>query len=434
VDECVKLSVVYRSTTSLIPYAKNARRHSTRQIELIASSIQEFGFANPVLVDNGNTVLAGHARLEAAKRLGLPEVPTIRLAELTDAQKRAYRLADNQLATLSDWDEEILSDELRILDSGLNFDIEVIGFDTCDLDRMLGTETSQEPVDEIVELPEIDGPVVSQAGDVWHIGPHRILCGDALASGSYGALLGGQKADLVIADPPYNLKIRGHVSGLGAVVHRKFAMASGEMSQIEFTEFLGRGMKHAVDVSRSGALHYMFMDWRHIRELLNAAEGNYQELKMLCIWVKNNGGRAHFIEARHELVFVHKVCKGRHVNNFGVGEKRYRTNIWEYAGVNTFRKGRLDDLYAHPTCKPLALLSDIILDASNRNGLVLDPFWGRVQPCWRPPRLGGAVMASKSTAFTWISASSGCRITSAKRPGSLAIIALRRWPASAASS
>jgi hypothetical protein len=293
----MKLSVVYRSTTSLIPYAKNARRHSTRQIELIASSIQEFGFANPVLIDSGNTVLAGHARLEAAKRLGLPEVPTISLAELTDAQRKAYRFADNQLATLSDWDEEILSDELRILDSGLNLDIDVIGFDTCDLDRMLGTETYEEPVDEIVELPEIGGPVVSQAGDVWHIGPHRILCGDALASSSYRALLGGQKADLVIADPPYNLKIRGHVSGLGAVVHREFAMASGEMSQIEFTEFLGRGMKHAVDVSRSGALHYMFMDWRHIRELLNAAEGNYQELKMLCIWVKNNGGMAHFIEA-----------------------------------------------------------------------------------------------------------------------------------------
>jgi DNA modification methylase len=296
---------------------------------------------------------------------------------MTEAEKRAYIIADNRLAELAGWDEQLLAIELQfLLDVEVDFDVELTGFETADIDRILGgAGVSDEP--ERVPEPDPEAPVVSRPGDLWAIGRHRIFCGDARDRTSFERLLAGEAAQMVFTDPPYNLPIDGHVSGLGTTRHREFAMASGEMSPAEFTSFLRSVFRNFVAFSIDGAIHFTCMDWRHMREILDASDGIYSELKNLCIWAKTNAGMGSFYRSQHELVFVFKAGRGRHINNFGLGEKgRHRTNLWTYAGANTFRHGRMDDLTAHPTIKPSAMVADAILDCSKRGGVVLDAFAG----------------------------------------------------------
>jgi DNA modification methylase len=228
------------------------------------------------------------------------------------------------------------------------------------------------------QIPECDaGPAISQRGDLWCLGSHRLLCGDARSPEAYAKLLGDTKVDLVFTDPPYNVRIDGHVSGLGRVQHREFAMASGEMTEDEFTQFLKATLGAAVNVSRDGALHYVCMDWRHLFETLSAGRALYDSLLNICVWNKDNGGMGSFYRSKHELVMVFKVGTAKHTNNVELGRHgRNRTNVWDYAGANTFRQGRLDELSMHPTIKPVALIADAIKDASKRSDTVLDPFCG----------------------------------------------------------
>jgi len=374
------LDVRYVPVASLKPHPSNPRTHSPKQLRQIAESIKEFGFSNPILTDSNGGVIAGHGRLEAAKLLGLEMVPTIPLGELTEAQKRAYILADNRLAENAGWDHELLALELKyIAELDLDFDLTVTGFETAEIDLLinpLNSATGGQDGDEFCDVDRAQ-PTVSQLGDLWLLDEHRLLCGDATESSSFAQLLDGRRAQMVFTDPPYNVPISGNVCGLGKVQHRDFAMASGEMTEAQFIGFLEKNFRLLVQNSKDGSIHFICMDWRHVHELVTAGRNVYTELKALCVWNKTNGGMGAFYRSKHELIFVFKNGTAAHVNNVELGRfGRNRTNVWDYAGVNTFREGRLEDLTAHPTVKPVSMIADAILDCSKRGAIVLDCFGG----------------------------------------------------------
>jgi DNA modification methylase len=363
------------SRTSLIPNPRNARTHNRKQIRQIAASIRKFGFVVPIVIDDGGNIVAGHGRWEASAELGLTEVPAIRVCFLTDADRRAFAIAENRIAELSGWDEALLAHELRfLLDDG--FELEITGFSTCDLDFAIAEDVPAMET-ETVELPDPSIDAISRPGDLWLIGPHRLYCGDSREVASFEALLGGERAALVFGDAPYNVPIDGHVSGNGRVHHREFQMASGEMSPAEFTYFLRSVFRLCVRFSNDGSIHYQCMDWRHLREILDAADGVYSQFKQLLVWNKRNAGQGAFYRSQHELILVFKSGRAKHINNFGLGETgRYRTNVLDYPGANGFYRGRDRDLADHATVKSTALVADLLRDCSNRGDLILDPFAG----------------------------------------------------------
>ena len=391
-----ELFVSYKPVEAVQVRQGNPRIHSNRQIRQIMASIAEFGFTNPILADDNDVIIAGHGRLEAAKRLGLATVPVIELKGLTEAQKRALVVADNKLALNASWDPELLVEEIQAL-VNIDFDVELTGFGTTEIDILLGHDAVGVPdvddADEVLE-PDRGAAPVSQAGDLWRLGDHRLYCGDALDPSSYSALLGDEKAEMVFTDPPYNVPIDGHARGLGRLRHREFAMASGEMSDPEYIEFLRSATGLLARFSGEGSIHFVCMDWRHLFALLSAA-GGILELKNLCVWCKTNGGMGSLYRSQHELVAVFKHGRAPHINNVELGKRgRYRTNVWHYAGVNSFRAGRAGDLEVHPTVKPIRLVADAILDCSKVNGLVLDPFAGSgttILACERSQRRAAAI-------------------------------------------
>jgi DNA modification methylase len=362
----------------LKPRTNNPRTHTKKQIEQIAASIKEFGFLNPVLIDGSDGIIAGHGRVEAAKLVGMNNVPVVCVDHLTPAQVRAYVIADNKLAENAGWDRALLALELQEISVDLNFDVSIIGFETAEIDLLI-QDLNEGTSDEADEVPEVDreAPAVSRPGDLWRIGNHALLCGDALNKDNYTKLLGPKKAQMVFTDPPYNVEIAGNVSGLGKVKHREFGMASGEMSPDEFIRFLQEAFNCFAKFSSDGSIHFICIDWRHIRELLDAAAKPYRELKNLCVWSKTNGGMGSLYRSQHELVFVFKNGRAPHINNVELGRfGRNRSNVWNYAGQNTFGNDRKAELAMHPTVKPVALVADAILDCSKRDGIVLDGFAG----------------------------------------------------------
>ena len=372
------LQIQMRPLSALRPYARNARAHPEKQIRQLARSIETFGFNCPVLVDQHNNVIAGHGRLLAAQALGWSEVPTIALEHLTPAQVQAYRIADNRLTDLSEWDGRLLAEELQILQAAdLDFDLTTIGFELPEIDlRIQSLSLDDEPP---APASEEHLPTVSRLGDVWALGSHRIVCGDALDSATYAALLGQTKADLVITDLPFNRSITKDLSHNGRTQHAEFPMASGEMSSDEFTAFLSEAMERMRQVSVAGALFYEFMDWRGMREVLAAGDANDLELKNLVVWNKGCGGMGSFYRSQHELIFVFKSGTAKHTNNIQLGRfGRNRTNVWDYPGANSFGRASSEGnlLALHPTVKPVALIAEAILDASERGDRVLDPFLG----------------------------------------------------------
>jgi len=372
------LAIKYKDPRKLKPRLKNPRTHTPRQIQQIGASIQEFGFINPVLVDSSDGIVAGHARAAAAISLGMRDVPTVQVDHLSPVQIRAYVIADNRLAEKAGWDPVLLSLELQELSVQPNFDVTVTGFEMAEIDLVVGEASDHEP-DEADAIPEVDrsAPAVSRPGDCWRIGDHFLLCGDALKPQSYQRLLQGKRAQMVFADPPYNVRIAGNVSGLGKVRHREFAMASGEMTPREFTNFLRRALTNLAEFSADGSIHFICMDWRHIRELTDAADNAYTDLKNICVWSKSNAGMGSLYRSAHEFIFVYKNGSAKHINNVELGRfGRSRTNVWQYAGMSSFGKDRDTSLAGHPTPKPLALVSDAILDCSKRGGIVLDAFAG----------------------------------------------------------
>jgi hypothetical protein len=365
--------------SELRPQANNARVHPRKQIQQLARSIERFGFNAPILVDGDNNILAGHGRVEAARLLKLEAIPVIRLDHLTPLERRAYLLADNRIALSSSWDAELLATEIQTL-MNEGFEITDAGFAISEVDDILlaAEEARPSPSQERADrIPDVEEETVTRSGDIWELGRHRLVCGDARDPAAYQALLGDERADLVLTDPPYNVRIEGNVSGRGAVVHGDFAFASGEMTPEAFTTFLAETLGAAASRCRDGAIAFVFMDWRHMGELLAAGMKVFSELKNVCVWNKTNGGQGVFYRSKHELVFVWKVGSGEHVNTFGLGGTgRYRTNVWDYAGVTAPTKTRAEELSMHPTVKPVALLKDAILDCTHRGHIVLDVFGG----------------------------------------------------------
>ena len=371
--------VIYRPLSELKLDPKNPRAHSPRQVRQIARSIESFGFNVPVLIDANGKVIAGHGRILACQLLGHTEVPTISLEHLSEAQAKAFMIADNRLTENSTWDDRLLAEQLKELSElELDFSLEATGFEVGEIDlRIEGLTADPEDADPTDVLPEqrSESPV-TRPGDLWLLDRHRVYCASALEESSYAALMQAEQAAMVFTDPPYNVAIAGNVSGLGATCHREFAMACGELDDAQFTAFLTQACtlfaRHSID----GALHFIFMDWRHLGELLAAGRSVYTELKNVCVWIKNHTGMGAFYRSRHELVFVFKHGCGRHRNNVQLGRfGRDRTNVWPYPSPRTLSdEGNL--LALHPTVKPVRLVADAILDCTARGDIVLDGFLG----------------------------------------------------------
>jgi DNA modification methylase len=363
------------SPRKLSPYSRNARQHSKKQIEQVAESIKRFGFTAPVLIDEDDAILAGHARIEAAKLLKLRAVPCRRLLNLSAVLKRAYILADNKLTLNATWDEGLLAGELQGLVAD-GFDVSLAGFSFPEIDSLIESLVPEEP-----GAPEDDVLPASVAarckpGDLFALGPHRLICGNALDRAIVKALMGGEVAHMVFTDPPWNLPAES-IGGKGKVKHRDFAMAHGEMSRAQFTEFLRTAFSRLVEVSADGSIHFLCIDWRHLREMLDAGEAVYSELKNLIVWAKDNGGMGSFYRSRHELIFAFRHGSAPHTNNFKLGETgRYRTNVWSYKGANSFGANRMADLKLHPNSKPVQMIADAVKDVSQRGAIVLDLFGG----------------------------------------------------------
>jgi DNA modification methylase len=370
--------IVHIPVEDAVPYARNARTHSPAQIRQVANSIRAFGFINPIVIDQEGTIIAGHGRVLAAKELGLATVPAIRVEHLSEAELRAYRLADNKIPENAGWSTELLRIELEYLTQvDLDFDVDLTGFSTPEIDILLGP-AEDEAVAEAPPPPlPLPDETITRPGDLWQLGPHRIISGDCRDASLIDRLMAGGSAGMVITDPPYNVPIEGHVCGLGKTKHDEFGMASGEMSPEAFTDFLTTSLGQLARASREGAVHFTFIDWRHLPELLAAGRSVYDSLLNLCVWAKTNGGMGSLYRSQHELVFVFRKGSDSHINNVQLGKHgRYRTNVWNYPGVNAFGTERDEALAMHPTVKPVRLVADAIMDVSKRGDIVLDGFLG----------------------------------------------------------
>jgi DNA modification methylase len=367
------LEVVYRPLAELVPDPRNARTHSKKQIAQIADSIRAFGFTNPILADPQGNLIAGHGRLRAAKELGLETVPVIILDGLTEPQKKALRLADNKIALNAGWDTEILKLELAELSlPEVEIDLGLTGFSPGEIDVVLAE--SEDPDDEVI--PAVPSNPRVQPGDIWKLGEHRVACGDGRDVAFLQRVVGeGEAIDCAFLDPPYNVKINGHANAKGR--HREFAMASGEMSDNEFRSFLADTLGSCARVSRDGAVHFVCMDWRHMDDVTAAGGGIYNDLLNICVWNKSNAGMGSLYRSKHEMVFVYRVGSAPHTNTVELGKHgRNRTNVWDYASVNSMKGSRREDLALHPTVKPVAMVADAYCDVTKQSELVLDIFLG----------------------------------------------------------
>jgi DNA modification methylase len=368
--------VVWRPIGELKEFPGNPRRHPEGQIAALMKSIRRF-WTNPILVDEIGTILAGHGRWEAAKRLGLTTVPTVTVSGLSDSDKRAVVIADNRLPEQAVWDFDLLRGHFQDLIK-LDFDVELTGFSTGDIDLLIDdTHQQSAPADPADDLtgPASSGPAISQLGDVWQLGRHRLACGDAQRSETYEQLLNGERAEMMVTDPPYKVRGSGRAMSRSRGRRRGFAAGSDEMPA--FRGLLYQFISCAIRCSRDGAIHYIFIDWRQLHELLGTALPLYAEWKDLLVWNKSNAGQGSFYRSKHELIAVFKSGPGSHINNLRPGgQGRYRTNVLDYPSVDSLDPARRGDLELHPTLKPIALIADLIRDCSRRNGVILDPFGG----------------------------------------------------------
>ena len=371
------LAIEYVPLDQLTLDPLNARLHTPAQIKQIARSISAFAFNAPILVDANCKILAGHGRVLACRQLDWSEAPIIRLEHLTPAQAQAFAIAENRLVEASSWDEAVLAEHFKVMaDLDLDFGLDVTGFSIGEIDlKIAGLDDAADDKADAAPVPP--GPAVACCGDLWRLGRHLVLCGDALDRASYTRLMGDERAAMVFCDAPYNQRINGHVSGRGKIHHREFAMAAGEMSEAEFIAFLTQVFTLAAEVSSDGAVHFQCMDWAHLFELLTAGRAAYDGLLNICIWSKHPGLGGLYRSA-HEMVAVFKHGGASHRNNVQLGRfGRNRSNVWSYAGSGGFARAEDHDLTRwHPTPKPVAMVADAILDVTARREIVLDPFLG----------------------------------------------------------
>lgn len=403
--------IEYLPIEKLRPAKRNPRTHNKKQTEKLYAIIRQFGFINPIIIADDGTIIAGHLRFQVAKLMHLAEVPVIRIQHLTDAEKRAFALAENRIAQDAGTDPQLLHAEILELAVELpkeSIDIAVTGYEISEIDTAL--MNFEEPIQNTAadELPA-PGPRVSKPGDLWLMGEHRLSQTDARDSTAYEALMRGERATMTITDPPYNVSILSHARGRSRKRFSEFAMGSGEFNDTEYIKFLTQCLGCIVQVSKDGAIVYVFIDWSHVHHLLEAGTDVFSELKNICTWVKSNGGQGSFYRSQHELVCVFKNGTAPHINTFELGQHgRTRTNVWRYAGVNSFKAGRHDELNMHPTVKPVRMIVDAMLDCSSRGSVVLDPFMGS----------GSSLIAGESV---------GRRVYGMELDSEYVDVAIRRW-------
>jgi DNA modification methylase len=388
-------NIEYIDPHKLVSSNRPLRHHSTAKLNKLKANLLEFGFVVPLIVDRNNRVIAGEARLALSKTLAMPKVPVIKAKHLNQAQAKAFQIADNKLVELSSWDESALKmafEEVLTFDDA--FELEITGFETAQIDKIFEIDLDADLLDKSDEVVEAPKKGVSLEGDLWRLGEHMLLCADATDQSAIRSLLADQTIDLTVTDPPYNVPINGHVRSKSTTKHREFVKASGEMTDQEFQLLLSNSLKQIREFSRDGALTYSFMDWRSIEALLRSGRRLDLELINLAVWNKTNGGMGSFYRSQHELCAIFKVGSAAHINNIKLGATgRYRTNVWDYPGFNSFGRNRDEALSIHPTVKPVAMIVDIIKDASRRGDIIFDPFGGSgttivaAQRCGRKARL-----------------------------------------------
>lgn len=373
-----KMEIQHLDPSSLNDYERQLRIPNKNQIEKSKRFLEEYSFALPAVINKNKTIIIGGHLVEAARQLKWSTIPCVQLEHMSDESIRMLRVAYDRLAEDADWNKQSLLHEFQELQLLLpHLDLTLSMFEIEEIELILDLDSADED-DALDVVPEIDdGPLTTQEGDLWIMGQHKLLCGDSLKDGSYQKLMDGDKAQMVFADAPYNVKIDGNVGNKGAIKHAEFAMASGEMSDDGFTDFLTTTHKHLAAYSIDGAIIYSCMDWRHITHITTAATNAKLTMINMCVWVKDNGGMGSLYRSQHELVFVFKNGDAKHINNVQLGANgRNRTNVWKYPGVNSFGGGRMDELKMHPTVKPTAMVVDAIKDCSNRGSIILDPFGG----------------------------------------------------------
>jgi DNA modification methylase len=378
-NEPSRLAITYRLLSDLRANPSNTRTHPKSQIAKLQRIIAAAGFTNPILIDRQDMILCGHGRALAADALGMREVPTILIDGLSEADVRALVIADNAISDKAGCDKKLLRTELKYL-AEIGYDVELTGFDSLEIDTLLSVDEEHsvgEAAEEEAIEPSVEAPV-SRVGDLWHCSRERMIVGDSRDPLVVERLMGGKRAQLAFLDPPYGCLIVNNVSGLGKTVHDNFLMGAGQESLPELAMTILRpAFKNVAAHCQAGAIAFVCSDRHAAVHMLDAAKGVFEEVKNWIVWVKTNAGMGSFYRSQFELIFAFKVSPGKVINNFGLGTGgRHRSNVWTYAGVNTFRNGRMEELTSHPTVKPRKLVMDAILDCSKRGGIVLDVFAG----------------------------------------------------------
>ena len=371
-DLAPRLNLVERAPEGLTAPARAVRKRDVAQVQRVATSIRALGFCDPMLIDAQNRILDGVARVEAAKLVGLTSIPCVVADHLTASEQRALRLAVNRLQERGSWDLEELKFEFEelALDDGV---LEITGFSDCEIDQILHDD-EPDPVEPGPLTPSLNAEPVARPGDVFILGRHRVICGDARDPAVLATLMGPEQARLLLTDEPYNVPIQGHVTGSE---HRDFAMASGEMSEAEFQTFnlawIGTALPFLID----GGILGTFIDWRSVHVVQQAVAKLGLTPLNLIVWAKTNAGMGSLYRSQHELLPLFKKGVAAHVNNIELGKKgRWRSNLWTYPGASSLGSDARKGLTGHPTVKPVALLADALLDLMERDEIVLDPFLG----------------------------------------------------------
>jgi DNA modification methylase len=383
-DILPRLELSYVPLDDIRPSLRKVRMLDPAHVREIASSISVLGFCDPVLVGRDNELIDGEARHEAARQLGLDRIPCLRVEHLSKDEQRALRLAVNRLAEKGEWDLDALRvefEELIVIDAP----IEIAGFSPAEIDQIILGEGA-EGLERGPLEPEPSAAAVAKLGDVFQLGPHRVICGSATDPDTLRRLADGDgPARLVLTDEPYNVPISGHVTGSA---HREFPMASGEMSDAEFLAFNLSWMEAVWPHLCNGGVLGTFMDWRGYPTIFAAASKLGLNPLNLIVWAKTNAGMGSLYRSQHELLPLFKKGDLPHVNNIELGRKgRWRSNVWTYPGASSLGSDARRGLQDHPTVKPTAMLEDALLDLTNRGDIVLDPFLGS----------GSALIAAENT-------------------------------------
>ena len=377
------------------------RKFSKQEISITTKVVDRFGIPSPIIVDNKNEIVLGANLYLAAQNLNAKTVPTVQSKDLSEKEIKMYSVAMNKILTMGEIDLESIKIDIKdwIFDENFTITPEELGLGTIEVDSILfelsgfsASDAEEQNETKAEEAVLSDIPKIVKPGDLIQLGQHRLFCGDSMKAESYTKLLGEEKADIIITDPPYNVKIQGHVTKKKN--HPEFAQASGEMKPEDFINFLNTVTKNLKNFSKSGSIHYLFMDWKHLFELQIATKDVYEKLLNICVWDKGKGGMGSFYRSQHEFCLVYQNGTGSHKNNIQLGKNgRNRSNIWQYPGMNsgTSQAKTLSNL--HPTVKPVSMLVDILLDASDFGDIVLDTFGGSgstliaAQECGRKARL-----------------------------------------------